>query len=257
MSRLFEAYRAIHEQAFIPIFTENGTDSRQLVEACVDAGCKGIEYTLRRRDAPEIIPWIRESFPDLYIIAGSTLDSEPILRRARSRHPQLRSLKELVDMGVDGIASLVGFQAETVQHYSSTHLVVSPASTILEAFRAVSAGAHFVKLVGPSLDLVRLCRNEAGFGYCPILITGGMSLDIIPEAFSAGVALVGSGFDLMLKDKPRALPTSEVTDLLKRYLDRAKSARAKGWPELAKAEGGDRRAWLAALPHHHPFGDLK
>ena len=41
MSRLFEAYRAIHEQAFMPIFTENGTDSRQLVEACVDEGISG------------------------------------------------------------------------------------------------------------------------------------------------------------------------------------------------------------------------
>jgi len=64
MSRLFDAYRAFHEQGFIPIFTEDGFDSRMLIDACVAAGLKGIEYTLRKRDADTMIPeqWL-DSLP--------------------------------------------------------------------------------------------------------------------------------------------------------------------------------------------------
>src|SRR5438046_1863577 len=47
-NRVFEAYRAFHDQVFMPIFVEDGYDSKLLIEACVAAGMKGIEYTLRR-----------------------------------------------------------------------------------------------------------------------------------------------------------------------------------------------------------------
>ena len=45
--RLFATYRAVHEQGFLPIFTGlSANDPRVLVEGCVAAGCRVIEYTL-------------------------------------------------------------------------------------------------------------------------------------------------------------------------------------------------------------------
>jgi hypothetical protein len=41
--------------------------------------------------------------------------------------------------------------------------------------------------------------------------------------------------------------------LLKKYLEVTQEARAKKWPEMAQAIGGDALTWLNALPHHHPF----
>ena len=66
MNRLIEIYRAMHRQAFMPIFCRDDFDSRAEVEACVAAGCTVIEYTLRRPDAREMIPWVRKNYPDLH-----------------------------------------------------------------------------------------------------------------------------------------------------------------------------------------------
>ena len=52
---LLDIYRAVHEQVFLPIFVQDHFDTKTLVEACVQAGCKCIEYTLRRADADEMI----------------------------------------------------------------------------------------------------------------------------------------------------------------------------------------------------------
>jgi hypothetical protein len=59
MSRFYHTHRAMHQQAFMPIFCSDAFDSKAQVEACVAAGCTVIEYTLRKSDAREMIPWIR------------------------------------------------------------------------------------------------------------------------------------------------------------------------------------------------------
>jgi 2-keto-3-deoxy-6-phosphogluconate aldolase len=60
--RLFDVYRAVHTQGFLPIFVKDDFQTRTLVEGCVEAGMKVIEYTLRREDAREAIPWIQETW---------------------------------------------------------------------------------------------------------------------------------------------------------------------------------------------------
>jgi len=255
MERLQTTYRTIHQQGFIPIFTEDGFDSKLLIEACVLAGCGAIEYTLRRRDAAIMIPWIRENYPELSLLVGSTLDGTSVVERARLKHPQLLTLDELVSIGVDGFVSMVGFRPETIKRYSSKHLIVAPTSTTLEAFCAVEAGAHFVKLVGPNLDFVRRCRVDAAFSFCPIMVTGGMNLERIPGAVEAGAALIGSGFDVVLKEASRNLSAKQVAESLKRYIETTCQARDRKWPKLARARDADFASWLSALPHHHPFNN--
>jgi 2-keto-3-deoxy-6-phosphogluconate aldolase len=257
MSRLFETYRAVHEQAFVPLFVHDDRDSHLLVEACAEAGCRVIEYTQRRQDAPTMIPWIRRRFPELHILAGSTLEDDAIVHQARRRHPQLRTLAELSDMGVDGFVSLVGWKPDNIRKHAATHLVIPAAMTVNEAYQQFAAGAHFIKVFGPGLDLVRWCRNPAAFEFCPLFITGGMTPDRISEAVGAGVMVVGSGFDLLLRDTTSPGSAADIGRVVRHYIDVTRAAQCKAWPALAAAAGQDCRTWLDALPHNHHFGGLE
>jgi 2-keto-3-deoxy-6-phosphogluconate aldolase len=253
MRSLQSTYRLVHEQGFLPIFTDDAFDSRLLVEACVLAGCRTIEYTLRRRDAHIMIPWIRQQYPDLRLLVGSTLDGDPLVHHARILHPQLLALDELAEIGVDGFVSFVGFRPETIARYASSQLIIAPVSTMSEAHIAITAGAHFTKVIGPNLNLVSTLRNDATFGFCPIMVTGGMTLERIPEATQAGAVLCGAGFDLILNGASLVSSAQHVAEILAKYIDTTQRARDLKWPELARNRDADFASWAAALPHYHPL----
>jgi 2-keto-3-deoxy-6-phosphogluconate aldolase len=253
MTRLFDAYRAFHEQGFVPIFTEDGFDSKKLVAACVAAGMKGIEYTMRKSDVREMIPWIRKTYPDLFVLVGSTLDDEGIVKKMRRKNPQLLTLDEIAALDVHGFVSMIGWSLPSIRKFAPTHIIAPTASTVTEAFQQVGAGAHFAKLNGQDLGFVKRCRGEAAYDYCPIMVTGGMTTERIPEAINAGAVLVGAGFDMTLKGQPKDLSEKQITDVMRRYLDAMRAAREKAWPQLAAAMGKDQQTWLDALPHYHPF----
>ena len=64
MKRLIDVYRVLHQQAFIPIFVRDHIpDSKKLIEGCLEAGMRVIEYTQRQLDAPTMIPCIRKIIP--------------------------------------------------------------------------------------------------------------------------------------------------------------------------------------------------
>jgi 2-keto-3-deoxy-6-phosphogluconate aldolase len=253
MNRLFEAYRALHEQAFAPIFCRDEFDSRRQVEACAAAGCKGIEYTLRKADAREMIPWVRKNYPNLFLIVGSTIDSDKIIRSQRRKFSQLMTLEEISQFGVDGFISMLGWSEKTIARWSPTHLVIPTAGTTREALLQTEAGAHFQKL-GGDVEFIRRCRGEAAFGYCPIFVSGGQVPKVMGDTFAAGAVLVGTGFDVMLQGRDKAISATDIAVEVKTYLAAARTARHAAHPALAKADGGPKEAWLAALPHYHPFG---
>jgi 2-keto-3-deoxy-6-phosphogluconate aldolase len=252
LPRLFEAYRAFHEQGFVPIFVEDELDSRMLLDACAEAGVKGIEYTLRRRDAHQMIPWIREHLPGLFLLAGSAADDEAIVGQRRRHYPQLLTLRELDAMDVDGFVSMMTMSRESIARYAPTRVLMPCAMTSNEAFQQISAGAHFAKVIGPGLDLVRLCRAAPTFDYCPVVITGGMTCPRIPEAVEAGAVLIGSGFDLILRGETDVTPAN-VASRLRECIEVTAEARAAKWPAMARAVGATRQTWLDSLPHYHPF----
>ena len=253
MSRLLEAYRATHEQGFLPIFVKDNLDSMMLVEACLDAGMKTIEYTLRREDAHEMIPRIREQYPDLYLLVGSTLDNEAIVKRQRARFPQLMTVAEIDQYEPDGYVSMLGWSEESIRRYSPNRVIIPTAMTVNECLFQISAGAHFAKLAGTDLDFVKRCRLGAAFDYCPIMVTGGMTPERIPLAMEAGAILVATGFDLTLKGEPTSVSRKKVTEVMKQYLEATRAAREKHWPELTAGRDADVQTWLDALPHYHPF----
>ena len=254
MNRKFKTYRAMHQQAFIPIFCRDEFDSKTEVEACVAAGCTVIEYTLRKPDAREMIPWIRKNYPDLLLLAGSTLDSEKIVRQMRHKHPQLMTIAEVADMDVDGFVSMINWTESSIRKYADTHVICPTAMTVGEALNMIEWGASFIKLAGSDIPFVKRCRGAAAFDYMPIFVTGGQTLETLPSSFAAGAVVVASGFDLTLKGKPATVGSEEIASVIRSYLSCAGTARAECWPELAAADNCSREEWLAALPHFHPFG---
>ena len=253
MDKLLKNYRKAHEQAFMPIFTRDRYDSKMLVEACVLAGLSTIEYTQRRTDIREMIPWIRANFPDLNILVGSTLDSESIIKHARKNYPQLLTLGELKDMGVEGFVSACGYSQQTIGAYSSSHVLAPAAMTLLEAMQMMDWGAHFIKLFGPDLDFAKLVRLEPLFDFCPFMITGGVTLESIPGMMEAGAMMVGSGMNLVVECTPEPRTAESIAEIIKSFVELAKNFRNKRWPKLAQSSDDEDAAWLSKLPHHHPF----
>jgi 2-dehydro-3-deoxyphosphogluconate aldolase/(4S)-4-hydroxy-2-oxoglutarate aldolase len=249
---LLSVYRTVYEQGFLPIFVKDDFNTEILVAGCLEAGLRVIEYTLRRSDAHIMIPKLRQQYPDLCILAGSTLDDDNMIRQLRRRNPVLLTVAELDAIGVDGFVSMLGWREESIRRYAPHRLVIPTANTPNEAYFQVGAGAHFAKLVGSDLSLVKKCRMDPTHGFCPIMVTGGASLDRIEEIVSAGAVLVGSGFDLTLRGETN-LTAHKVATVVRAYCEAVQAARARMWPALARAAGADDKTWLAALPHVHPF----
>lgn len=252
MSPLFH-FRRAYEQAFMPIFVEDGRDGRKQVEACVEAGMNAIEYTLRKKDAKEVIPWVRKNFPDLTLIVGSTIDNDAIVEQLKPKHPQLMTVSELADLGVHGFVAQIKWSDEGIKKYSKTHTIIPYAANVNEAYDQVLAGAQMVKMNGPNLDALKKCRSAATHSFCPVLLTGGMNLKAIPSAFDAGAVMVATGFDLTIKDHPQDVSVKEIAKVMKEYLAVSQESRLKAYPELEGFEKLEDKEWLKVLPHIHHF----
>jgi len=251
---LAKKYRLAYEQGFIPIFAADDYPTDILLEGCITAGFTTIEYTLRRKDAKKVIPTLRERFPDTVLLSGSTLDSDKVIDRMKLKFPQLMTIGELNAYGVDGFVSMVGYSAATIKRYCETHLVMVTASTVTEALAQTDAGAHFIKLAGNDLTFVKSCRAAATFDFCPVFVTGGMTLERIPDGVEAGAVLIGSGCEVVLKGiQPNDVTSEIVRDKMLLYKEAVLSARAKKFPRLAGIECLSDTEWFSRLPHYHPF----
>ena len=252
-TRLFLAYRAVLEQGFIPIFASDDFEAEPFVESCVAAGCRVIEYTLRRRDASTMIPWIRANYPDLYLLVGSTLDDATMIEKMRGQHPQLLTLEQLADMDIDGFVSMVGWHYENIRKYAATHLVMPMAMTLREAFRQVAAGAAFAKVFGTNLEFVQVLQGAGGFRFCPTFATGGVTRERIPDAIEAGATILASGLEVVAGGCPGNRTPNEVASMLKDFLETTRAAREVKSPGSSQSAELDPRAWLATLTHVHHF----
>lgn len=252
-SSLFRAYRRLIEQAWIPIFVDDAFDTGILLEGCRLAKLDVIEYTLRRRDAKQILPTLRASLPDTVILMGSTIDSDEIVQDRKTRFPQLMTLSELAPY-VDGFVSMLPYSDETLQTYKSTHLCIPTAESGGEALRQIRSGASVIKVLGPDLSLSKRLHALPTFNYCPTYVTGGITVERMEEAFAAGNILCATGFDVLLKGvEPSALTPKMVAQKLRLFVDTAIEVRGRICPDLKDTACLSDEEFRAVLPNYCPI----
>ncbi len=251
---LLKKYRTAYDQCFIPIFVHDQFDTEMLLEACRLADVKVIEYTLRRDDANIVIPTLKKRFPELTVMTGSNIDSEMIINNMKRLYPQLMTMSELNEAGVDGFVSMLPFSDETIKKYAEDHILIPSAATPGEALRQAAAGAHFIKMSGADLKLVKTSRAAPTFGYCPVFVTGGVTPEKMEEVYQTGAVLTASGFDLILKGcNPEELTAEYIAEKLRLFISTAKKARSLAFPQLAEADKMNDEEFLRIVPHYHPF----
>ena len=249
-NKLFENYRKVYEQAFVPIFVHDNFDTEILLKGCELAGVKAIEYTLRRSDADKVIPTLKNRYPNVAVFVGSTIDDEKIVCQMKQKYPQLMTIAELAPF-VDGLVSMLPYSDETIRKYAPSHLIIPTAETSGEALRQMRSGATMIKVCGPDFSFSKKLHAAPTFNYCPTFITGGVNLDRMEEAFSMGNVLTAAGFDLILKgEEPSTLTPERVAECLTRYIDTAKAARSKVNPALANIESLSDEEFVLALPNY-------
>jgi len=249
-AEFFSKYRKVYEQAWMPIFGQDDFDTEMLLEGCRLANLRVIEYTLRRQDAREVIPTLKKRFPDAVIAVGSTIDDENVIRQMRTKFPQLMTIAEVAPY-VDGLVSILPYSDETLARYGRTHLCIPTAQTGGEALRQIGKGASFIKVLGPDFSFSRSLHAVPTFGYCPTYITGGVTRERMPEAFAAGNVLCAAGFDVVLKgENPQSLTAGRVAELLRSFVETAKTARAEINPQLRNLESLSDEDFAAALPNY-------
>ncbi len=251
-TKLKRVYQAFYRQAFIPILVNDNMDAKLQIRACVKAGFKVIEYTQRRPDLEDVLPWIKENYPELLVLIGSTVDNNDIVKSQQRYFPQLLSLDELAAMEVDGFISILKYSSATIKRYRESHLLIPCAATINEAYDLMTDGAHFIKVLGPDLTLIQRLSLSPLFNFCPLFATGGMTLEHIPQAVKAGAAVIASGFDLLLRDKVNP-GINSICNILQTYQQAVLDARIKyRQEETNRINRANDSNWLAQLPHYVP-----
>lgn len=217
-------------------------------DSCVAAGAAAIEITCRRPRLCDDIRRVREAFPDLLILVGSVVDDGPMLRFLQSRRPDMPSLGALADLGVDGFVSAMPLSRQTLERFSTTHLLVPGVETVAEAVAAVEAGAHCAKFFTASLSgaehRIRLLTSPPLHRLLPIFVTGGVTLPRIDAYFQAGAALLGPAY----MDQQSRPDTGALAAALRSFLDETHRARRRYHPASPTT--------LHTIPHYHPFPEL-
>ena len=238
-------------QGFIPIFVDDDLDSRLLVESAVEAGCAALEYTCRRADARTIIPWIKREFPHVAVLGASLVDGA----RAASFLSQTRShfttVEEMAELGVDGLVSFMRFRPETYRRYGGELILIPGVHGYNEALDELEKGADFIKLPGNTPWGAGLLSSAVDVTHSlfPTLVTGGCSMEMIPEFIRSGAVLIGAGFGMILKDEikaGRAVSRKDIIPAIRRMLSVVREARGAHQPEFYQAIEQGRENPLAA-----------
>jgi 2-keto-3-deoxy-6-phosphogluconate aldolase len=252
MSDKQSALTAIVRQGFVPIFVHDARDPRRLAAAAVAAGCRVLEYSCRRPDAREMIPWIKREFPGVRVLAATLVDSPRVALHLQRTQPGFLTVDEAVDLGADGLVSFLAFRESTYARHAGGQVMVAGAGSPNEALAQLELGADLVKVtVGtPSgRDLVMKSRVPT-HGCIPYFISGGLRSDALEPYLEAGVVATAAGFDLLLGGGVGGEEEldGKVGAAIRRMLDGMQVGREKHQAALAAAIRGGAEDLLAAGP---------
>lgn len=250
---------AIIRAGFLPILVNDALDPLFLAEICQETGLPAVEYTLRRTDVRQMLPRLKDQFPEFIVLVASTIDDDNCVSFLKKKR-DFPSLDELYHLNADGIVSMLPFRKETYETYNKEWLFFPGVETAAEALQQLRWGAHLIKFFNAEVfGGPRRIRTLQGpsHGIFPVVVTGGMTRDkVMPYMESSALALA-AGFDIILGERYQEMQESPdaafIRSRLEGYVRAVAEARAKlGQSHWAEIEDAD--ALLTATGRYFPFG---
>jgi 2-keto-3-deoxy-6-phosphogluconate aldolase len=254
---LRDKYVRIHRQGFMPIFVRDELDAVSLAGACVDAGIGAIEITCRRPCVLDEVAAVKRAYPEMIVLAGSTVDDPEIVAYIKSKKSGMPSLDELADAGADGFVAQLPFKRETFDKFAASHILTPGVTTIKEAYDMLQMGAHFTKFCYLGKDDLKKVNGDPVHGIFPLFIVGGVTLDKVEGFVQAGAATVAAGWDVILGGEYAALRKrpdySVASERVAQFANAVRAARSQLFPGMFPAEPASADDYLKSLTHYHPF----
>jgi 2-dehydro-3-deoxyphosphogluconate aldolase/(4S)-4-hydroxy-2-oxoglutarate aldolase len=190
------------------VITDNPDQALAMSEALLNGGISVTEITLRTPAAIESIAAVKNTYPEMTVLAGTVMDVD--------------SLKAVVDAGVDGAIS-PAFSAKLIHEAEKLNIPYLPAvATPSEVLAGIELGLSEFKLfpaavVGGVSMLKALASPMPQATFCP---TGGLTLDNFMDYLSLpNVACVGGSW-MMDKTAIAEKDWGKITSIVKESLSR-------------------------------------
>ena len=240
-------------QGFLPIYVHDPFDSRTLIEGAIEAGCTVLEYTCRRHDARQMIPWIKKHYPEVTVFGATMMDGPRVSAFLAQKREHFIPIEEMVDLGVDGLVSFMRYLPETYEKYAKDLVMIPGVGSANEAMDQLEWGADFVKIsTGKQAGVDLFMGTRVGAHHAlPVLCSGGVTVERAGEFIGAGAVLCSAGFDLVLKDRmcsPNDVDTALVRERVGAYLTQISETRRATQPEVAQAVASGRADVMGAGP---------
>lgn len=160
-------------------------EALRAIDALIAGGVRGIEVTYSTPDAPSVIAKaIAVHGVSAYVGAGTVTTPD--------------EAKAAADAGAAFLVSPGSVPSVIEAMRATGAITMSGALTPTEVMTAVAAGTDVVKIFPASLGGPSFLKALRGpFPSVPLMPTGGVTPDNLPEWFAAGAVAVGAGGDLV------------------------------------------------------------
>ena len=209
-----EIRHRILDIGIVPVVRANSPAGAAFAAQAVSrGGIPIVEITMTVPGAIGVIAELARNMPDLIVGAGTVLNAE--------------TARRCMDAGAQFLVS-PGLDVETVRLAVRENVVMAAgALTPGELMAACNAGADFVKIfpcaqVGGAAYIKAL---KGPFPDVPLIPTGGVNLDTIPNFIAAGAAAVGVGGELIDRNATQSRDAAIIENLARRFVEAVRNAR--------------------------------
>ena len=209
-------YQKLQEIGVVAVVRGKTTeDGVRTADACIAGGVKAIELAFTTPDAPAAIKELRAKYKDasdVVIGAGTVLD--PATARLA------------IIAGAQFIVS-PAFDREVVEMCNLYRVVSAPGvMTPGGVVEALKAGADIIKVFPGDIVGVKMIKDIHGpLPQAPLMPSGGVSVENVPEWLAAGCVAVSAGSSLTGAAKKGDY--AGVTAMAEKFVEAVRSARSK------------------------------
>lgn len=183
------------------------------VDALVAGGVKGIEITYSTPNAEAVVNTLVKKYGDEILVGMGTLTKPEHIRMA-------------LDNGAKFIVSPMFDPALTEDFVKSGLLSMVGCFTPSEVFQAYKLGADVIKIFPGQLAGPKYIKDLKGpFPDIPVMPTGGVDKDNVPEWFKVGVVAVGAGSSLCPKNLVLEENFAKITEIAKAFVNEVNACR--------------------------------